>query len=237
MKTFDVHQVGTRLQPELAARVKAASKAHRSTPFNFYLAALKLMLFRFTDAEDLTIGIADANRNDQDVMGSIGFFLNLLTVRFHRDSSQSFADAVVEARAMVYSALANSRLPFDVLLQELNVTRSSSHSPFFQAFFDYRQGAKEKHAFGNCQFEVKEMHPGRTAYDVTLDVTDNDIDSVVMLRVQKSLYDDAAANLLLETYIHLLDILSRDTTISLDNTPLFSESQIKGATEVGRGKY
>ncbi|KAF2281157.1 uncharacterized protein EI97DRAFT_472412 [Westerdykella ornata] len=237
MKDFDIHQVGTRLQPDLASRVKAASKAHRSTPFNFYLAAMKVMLFSFTDAQDLTIGIADANRNEENVMGSIGFFLNLLTVRFRRQTDQTFADAVLEARSAIHSALANSHLPFDVLLQELNVTRSSSHSPFFQAFFDYRQGAQEKHPFGNCQFEVKEMHPGRTAYDITLDVTDSPTDAVIMLRVQKSLYDEAAANLLLDTYIHLLDTLSSDTTLTLDDTPLFGATQLKGVTEVGAGTH
>ncbi|PGH21386.1 hypothetical protein AJ80_03303 [Polytolypa hystricis UAMH7299] len=232
---FDVHQVRYRLDPGLAARVKSLSKAQRSTPFHSYLAAFKAMLFSFTDAQDLTIGIADANRNDSDVMGSIGFFLNLLTLRFRRQPNQRFADAVVEARNTTYAALGSSRLPFDVLLNELNVARSSSHSPFFQAFFDYRQGAQEKHPWGNCQFESQEIHPGRTAYDITLDVTDNSKDALVIFRVQKSLYDLTAANLLLETYVHFLDILSSDASLTLKGTPLFGEKQLSGAIKIGRG--
>ncbi|KAK4199547.1 putative dual specificity polyketide synthase [Triangularia verruculosa] len=235
MQNFDIHQVGCHLEPALAARIKAASKTQRSTPFHFYLAAFKTMLFLFTEADDLTIGIADANRTDSDVMNSIGFFLNLLTLRFRRQPGQKFSQAIEEARNATYAALGNSRLPFDVLLKELNIARSSMHSPFFQAFFDYRQGAQEKHAWGNCQFEVQALHPGRTAYDVTLDVTDNSTDALVMFRAQKSLYDQTAAQLLMETYVHLLDVLSADVSLPLEATPLFGESQLVEAVNIGRG--
>ncbi|KAL7935507.1 hypothetical protein V8C35DRAFT_333983 [Trichoderma chlorosporum] len=236
MKNFGVHQVMARLSPELMAKIKNVSKAQRSTPFHFYLAAYKAMLFSFTDANDLTIGIADANRNDSDVIGSIGFFLNLLTLRFRRQPNQRFSDAVAEARNTTYAALGNSRLPFDVLLTELNVARSSTHSPFFQAFFDYRQGAQEEHPWGNTQFKFQEVHPGRTAYDITLDVTDSGTDSLIMFRTQKALYDSTAANLLLETYVHFLETLSSNASVTLKATPLFGEKQLARATEIGRGE-
>ncbi|KAK0668424.1 putative dual specificity polyketide synthase [Cercophora samala] len=235
MQEFDIHQVGCHLESGLVARIKAASKAQRSTPFHFYLAAFKTMLFLFTETDDLTIGIADANRTDSDVMSSIGFFLNLLTLRFRRQPTQKFSDAINEARNTTYSSLTHSRLPFDVLLKELNIARSSAHSPFFQAFFDYRQGAQEKHAWGNCQFEVQELHPGRTAYDITLDVTDSATDALVMFRAQKGLYDQTAAHLLMETYVHLLDVLSADVSLPLERTPLFGEKQLEAAVNVGRG--
>lgn len=124
-----------------------------------------------------------------------------------------------------------------MLLSEFNIVRSSTHSPFFQAFFDYRQAAPERHPFGNCQFDFQEVHPGRTAYDITLDVNENAIDATIMLRVQKCLYDLAAANLLLETFVHFLDVLSSDPSLALESTPLFSEKQLSRAVEVGRGKY
>ncbi|KAL9598446.1 MAG: hypothetical protein Q9219_004482 [cf. Caloplaca sp. 3 TL-2023] len=236
MKEFDVHQVICRLDSQLARRIKSVSRTQRSTPFHFYLAAFKAMLFCFTDVEELTIGVADANRNDSDVMSSVGFFLNLLTLRFCRQPDQPFNDAVVQARDMTYAALHNSRLPFDVLLSEFNIARSSTHSPFFQAFFDYRQGVQEKQAWGNCEFEFGKMHPGRTAYDITLDMTDISVDdTAVIFRTQKSLYDLDAAKLLMETYVHFLDVLSADTALALKDTPLFGKKQMERGIDVGRG--
>ncbi len=236
LKSFHVNQVEHRLEPELAARVKAMSKAHGATPFHFYLATFKAMLFRFTDAQDLTIGIADANRNDSDVMGTVGLLLNLLTLRFKYDPSQQFGDCVAEARTKAYEALGNSRVPFDVLLKELNVPRSSSYSPFFQAFFDYRQGHQEKQPFGNTKFEFLELHPGRTAYDITLDITDSSDSARVIFRTQGGLYDETATQLLLNTFVHLLKIFSSDTSLLLQEPPLFSHEESERALDVGRGK-
>ncbi|KAJ5103135.1 Acyl transferase/acyl hydrolase/lysophospholipase [Penicillium argentinense] len=238
MKGFDTHQVACDLEPELVARIKAVSKAQRSTPFHLHLATFKAMLFRLAghDTKDLTIGIADAARNDAGMEDSIGFFLNLLTLRFRRQSEQSFGDAVAEARDTAHAALGTSRLPFDLLLTDLGIARSSLHSPLFQAFLDYRQGIQQKYPWGNCQFEFQEVHPGRTAYDITLDVTDwNATDTLVMIRVQSGLYDLTAANLLLKTYVHFLDSVTRDASVSLEATPLFNDTQLTKAVQVGRG--
>ncbi|KAM3068355.1 hypothetical protein ACMFMG_009492 [Clarireedia jacksonii] len=236
MKTFKVNQTEFRLDPELAARVKQAAKIQQSTTFHFYLATFKVMLLRLAGIDDLTIGIADANRNDDDVMGTIGLFLNLLTLRFKHKPNQKFSDAIVEARQKTYGALEHSRLPFDVLLKELKVPRSSSYSPIFQAFFDYRQGAQEKQPFGNCEFEVMTVHPGRTAYDITLDVTDSAANStLVMFRTQTSLYDQAATDLLMKTYTHLLEVFSHDVSLQVEEPPLFSDEQLKHAIGLGKG--
>ena len=193
------------------------------------------MLFKFTDVDDLTIGLADANRGSAEAMGTVGLFLNLLALRFRRQRCQKFADAITEARNATYKALSHSSLPFDVLLKELNVPRSSTHSPLFQAFFDFRQGAQEKHAFGDCQFEIQDAHPGRTAYDITLDVTDSATETVVAIRTQMSLYNEAATNLLLDTYVGLVETFSSDIEMSLENVPLFSAKQLTHAVDHGRG--
>lgn len=235
-KSFEVHQVAHDLEPGLMARIREVSKASRSTTFHFYLAVFKSMLMRFTDVDDLTIGIADANRTDEDAIGVVGLLLNLLTLRFKRDLTQPFHESVVEARTKTYNALANSRVPFDVLLQELNVRRSSAYSPFFQAFFDYRQGTHWKQPFANTQLELLELSPGRTAYDLTLDITDTPDGARILLRTQAVLYDMTAAQLLLNTYVHLLDAFASNTSLKLEDPPLFRDQELRRALDVGRGK-
>ncbi|KAI0200608.1 putative hybrid NRPS/PKS enzyme [Astrocystis sublimbata] len=235
MKVYDTHQVAFRLEPALLARVKSYSKASGSSPFHLYLAAFKAMLFSFVDAPDVTIGVADAGRSEPNLRGSIGFFLNLLPLRFRRQDNQKFTDAMVEARNIHYAALENSRVPFDVLLAELNVARSSLYSPFFQAFLDYRQGFPTKHAFGNTEFEIKTVDHGKSAYDITLDVTDSAADTVVMIRAQKSLYDMTATVLFSETFTHFLETLTSDPSMRLKDTPLYGEKQRTQAIQVGRG--
>ncbi|CRG89192.1 Nonribosomal peptide synthetase 14 [Talaromyces islandicus] len=238
MKTFNVNQAKYRLGPELTAQIKKASSSQQSTTFHFHLACFKTMLFLLLkDTEDLTIGIADANRTDGNTMNTIGLFLNLLTLRFKYDPTQRFSDAIVEARNIAYAALAHSRIPFDILLKELGVPRSAEHSPMFQAFFDYRQGAQENQKFGNFNIEVEDVHPGRTAYDITLDVTESSGNTLIMLRTQESLYGMEETELLIRTYVNFLSQFARDPTVSPNDTVLFSEGDSKRGIEVGLGPH
>lgn len=237
MTDYTVHQVGTHLSSALAKQIRGVCRAQRCTPFHFYLAAFKALLFSFTDTNDLTIGIADANRNDSEVIDSIGFLLNLLTLRFRRQPDQSFAEAITEARNTAYGALEHSRLPFDILLTELGVTRSPSHSPFFQAFFNYRKQASDREVWCNCDFQLEEMHPGRTAYDISLDVADLGAGVHLTIRTQQSLYSSSAtaANLLLDTYTHFLSTLANQVSLPLQDMPLFSDEQLAQGLQVGVG--
>lgn len=239
MRAYHVHQVEGRLSAECVATIRRVAKQFQSTAFHVYLTVFKTMLFRFApDIDALTIGIADANRNEADAAGTVGLLLNLLTLYFERKhSGQTFGDAVMEARTKAYAALANSNVPFDVLLTELNVTRSWAHSPFFQAFLDYRQGAQDKMKLGNAgvELELLELHPGRTAYDMTLDITDGPDSAKVLFRTQASLYDATSAQLFLDTYVHLLETFIGDPALDLSNPPLFSNNQLVRGIETGRG--
>ncbi|KAL6694280.1 hypothetical protein J3F84DRAFT_395947 [Trichoderma pleuroticola] len=236
MAKFDTHQVQARVDPALAVKVRTVAKQQRSTPFHLYLAAFKALLFCFTDADELTIGVADGARQRSTLMGSIGFFLNLLTLRFRRQASQPFTEAITEARKISHAALENSRVPFNVLLSELNVARSSTHSPFFQAFIDYRQGHQEEQKWANCQMRMsEEVHTGKTAYDITVDVTETDAAAFIFFRGQKSIYDQAATQLLCNTYVHFLEVLTSEPSLVMSAIPLFSEKQLAEAVQVGRG--
>ena len=124
-----------------------------------------------------------------------------------------------------------------MLLAELNVERDTTHSPLFQAFLNYRQGLQERQAWGGCELEMlEEIHTGKMAYDVTVDVTESDADTVIIFRAQKSLYDLTATNLLCKTYVYFLDTLIKNLTLPLKNIPRFSDKQRVDGIDIGRGR-
>ncbi|KAG5806456.1 hypothetical protein H9Q71_008972 [Fusarium xylarioides] len=146
---YSQHEAKMSIDPELATKVRQLARVNRSTSFHVYLAALELLLFTLLpNAEEVFIGIADANRGDKKFMGSLGFFLNLLPLRFRRKRRGTQLSSIIQtARDTAYGALQHSQLPFDVLLRELNVPRSDKYTPIFQVFMDYRQVVQERSSF------------------------------------------------------------------------------------------
>ena len=239
LESYGAHRVDFRLDSALTSRIKSQARKNRATPFHFYLAALKCLIFRLLeDTDDFFIGIADANRTDSKYARTLGFFLNLLPLHFQRATTQPFGQAIQDARNKVYVALGRSRLPFDLLLNGLNIPRSATHTPLFQIFVDYRQGVQERSTFAGCKAEGEYWHTAKTGYDLGLDIIENAAgDSLVTLRLQDSLYTKRDAELMLQSYMYLITEYSNSPETPLNEIQLWRKEDTDSAIALGRGKY
>ena len=236
LSKYDFEEVECHLDQVTAAQFKNQCRRQKVTTFHFCLTVLKVLVFRLLNIDDLCIGIADANRTDGSISETVGFLLNLLPLRFRVNSEQSFKDALKEARTKTYAALTHSRLPFDVLIEELNIPRSSTHSPLFQIFMDYRNLAIKSPPMMDCRSESTST-PGRTAYDLVLDIEETLGNNMhIRFRTQKYLYSRHSTGLLLRSYIHLLKTFIMNPDADPSKVPLYDSIDIKAAAKIGRGK-
>ncbi|KID96282.1 AMP-dependent synthetase/ligase, partial [Metarhizium majus ARSEF 297] len=179
------------LDSSLASRFGSTCRRTKVSPFNFYLASFRVLLYRRAGGKlaDICIGIADSGRNNHMVTDSVGFFLNPLPLRFQQQPSEVFRDALNETRSKVITTLANSKVPFDVLLNEVNAPRTSTSSLLFQAFVNYREEVQERRQFCGCDSEAIQFDASQTAYDLGLDILGNTKNVVIYLAGQSALYN------------------------------------------------
>ncbi|EPS29069.1 hypothetical protein PDE_04017 [Penicillium oxalicum 114-2] len=230
------HRVEQRLDARLGAQIRQLCQSIKATPSHFYLATFTTLLARLTRTREIWVGMADANRIQAETADSIGNYLNLLALRMQYDPDQPFVASVQAARKKSYGALAHSRIPFDVLLSELQVPRSSTHSPLFQVFMDYRHDVREKRMFGDCQLEGVEYEMGRTAYDIALDVVDTADDGpLIIMGLQESLYSPDTAQMLLNSFLEMVRAFAQDSKQPGGHVSLFSASDLEKALALGNG--
>ncbi|TEY65541.1 hypothetical protein BOTCAL_0139g00080 [Botryotinia calthae] len=236
VSSYESSYVQLRLDASMVARIKRTCQKSHVTPSHFYLATFRIMLMRLDNVEDICIGLADANRHESDVMSTVGLFLNMLPLNFKQSLNTPFVDILKDTRVKVYDALGHAGIPFDDLLQALRLPRSSSHSPLFQAFFDYHQGAQEKLKFGETAWENVDRNPGERAYDITLDVIEGNAGSLVALIGQRYLYGIDEMQKLLETYFTLLEQFADNSLTPVNLAKLYGQKQIDDALILSRGK-
>ncbi|KAH9909070.1 lovastatin nonaketide synthase [Xylariomycetidae sp. FL2044] len=234
--TYSQHEAFAHIAPTLSSKIRRLARRNGSTSFHVYLSALQALLFALLpSADDVFIGIADASRLDKQFTNSMGFFLNLLPLRFHRNELGTSIGSIIRmVRDTTYSALQHSRLPFDVLLRELNVPRSSKHTPVFQVFLDYRQVIQERSEWGGCKVSDEAWRNAATGYDVALDVTENNnAEAVLALRLQDSLYSAESANLLIRSFVNVLEFMVESADGVVGNVPCWAPSDIEAARSAG----
>jgi len=229
-------RVDAKISSKVASSIKEACIKYKISPFHFHLATFKTLLARFLKIDDLCIGMTDANRTELNELGSVGLYLNMLPLRFRQQSNQKFTDSAKEAQSKVRNALANSRLPFDVLIEQLNPERSMEYSPIFQAFIDYKPPIEMKPDLFKCKLGEERYDVGQTPYDIMLSIVDDaQGPGVVIFQVQSSLYSRNEADVLIRSYMWILEQFAAKPESSLNSVTLHDPTYVEGTLRKGRG--
>jgi amino acid adenylation domain-containing protein len=120
------------LSPEMTAALKTASRSEGVTLYMFLLTCFKALLHRYSGQDDILVGgVSDVQRRPEFAK-TMGMFLKFLALRTHPAGEMSFREYLAQVKDAVLGALANSDVPFDQLVRELQPKRESARRPFFQ---------------------------------------------------------------------------------------------------------
>lgn len=246
LSTYKFHRVAASLTRQLTQKIDVESRKLQATPFQFYLSAFRTLLARFidmrqyveNDTEDsrgFSVGIASNNRTDEN-SNSIGPFVNLLPLHFPTlGAGTTFADLLQDTRSRTLEAMEHSVVPFGAVLELLQVPRSTDHSPLFQTFVDYREGAARTSQFAGLQLELLEFQTGKTAYDVNLDIIKTPNGCRLEVMVQSSLYSERDAKIFLDCYQSVLTEFSAHADQDVYQPSIFPSERVAAAVELGKG--
>ncbi|KAM0360408.1 hypothetical protein ACHAP4_002485 [Fusarium culmorum] len=225
------------LPAEMGAKTKAAARDLGVTTFHIHLAALQVVLWDLASTSDVCIGITDANKNDAAFMDVVGFFVNLLPLRLKSRASQTLAGLACEAKTKANQALAHSQIPFDVLLDELKLPRSTMHSPLFQVVLNFKMGSTQKVPLGDCQAQLVTFKDANNPYDLTFDIeTYNDGSTSIVVKTQEYLYTQSELGFIVDRYTDVLSLFASESSQTIGQACKPTTSQIQKALSLGRGE-
>ncbi|KAI3400061.1 hypothetical protein diail_4599 [Diaporthe ilicicola] len=247
LKRYETETVDMELDPDLARRIRQSAATLGVTSFHWFLSALAVFIKRCVQVDDFSIGIVDANRPDPEDATTMGYFLNMLPLRFdlrtqdkEATEAGSFGQLLQKCRNMVLESLAHARAPFDAILDHLRVSRSGSHHPLFQVALDYRQGysADDKFADGVIQWDAERSLTARNPYDIFINVTQaSGGRTYIHWTTQKYMYSASDGRMMMTWYTRILDALAREPSTKIANCPIATEADMRRTFELGTGKH
>jgi amino acid adenylation domain-containing protein len=117
------------------AAVRAAARAAGATPYMVLAAALAVLLRQATGQSDVSMAGAVAGRDLPETRGLIGNLTNTVGLRVEVAARQSFRELLAHVRRVCVEALQHQHVPFDRLVEELDLPRdASAGGPFPVAF-------------------------------------------------------------------------------------------------------
>ncbi|CAH9050265.1 Linear gramicidin synthase subunit D [Pseudoalteromonas holothuriae] len=218
---FEGDKAALTISVELTQKLAALAKSQGVTVNNLMLASFSWLLHRYSGQHDIAIGTAVSLRHEERLNPLIGLFLNYLVLRNQVDPGMSFTQLITQVQSKSLSAYANQDLPFEQLVDNLDLERSLSHQPLTQINFSYMNALTGKVALPNLQIEPYELSNDQAMFELSLSVREQHSQLNCELEFNSHYYTNAQIQALLVDFNEMLQWGS-----SHHHTPLFEYNSL-----------
>ena len=228
---------------ELQQRVREVAREHNATSFMVLQAALAVLLSEISASDDVAVGFPIAGRRDPALDELVGFFVNTLVLRVDIAGDPTVAELLGQVRRRSLAAFEHQDVPFEVLVERLNPTRSLTHHPLVQVALAWQNWQDNDPAAGLAlgDLQVTQMPVDtRTArMDLTFSLSEHwteagepaGIGGAVEFRTD--VFDAASIETLIERLERVLAAMTTDPTARLSSIDVLDVGERARLDEVG----
>ncbi|HSF42717.1 MAG TPA: amino acid adenylation domain-containing protein [Thermoanaerobaculia bacterium] len=216
--TFSLSREVTRGLRELGQREDA-------TLFMILLAAFGTLLGRHAGQEEVLIGSPVMNRDQIELEGLIGLFLNTLVLRVDLKDDPSFPTVMSRVREMVYGAQDHRNLPFEKLVTDLRWERDQSRNPFFQAFFNLEIAMPGAVDFSGLDLSPIKIETNTAKFDLLLNMQDDGKELRGSLEYCTDLFEASTIERMLGHFCTMLEQIVREPSTRFSDLPLLTAGE------------
>jgi amino acid adenylation domain-containing protein len=214
-----------RIQKDLVDSLTRLCRQEGVTLFMALLAAYSTLFARYTEAEDIPIGVAIANRQRPELESLIGFFVNSLVMRADLKGKPSFRELLRRVRGVTLEAYANQDLPFEKLVDELQPERDLSRHPLVQVGLTHFNDPLSALEMPGLTLTPVDVHNGTAKLDLLLLLTETPEGINGCLEYNADLYEPETAARMVDHFCVLLESVALDPDKSVWALPMLTAAE------------
>ena len=213
------------LPQALGSRLDGFAREHGVTRFMVLLAAVQIVLARWSGQEDVAVGTPVAGRGRVELERLIGFFVNTVVLRTDLSDGPSFTELLERVRATVLGAFDHQDVPFERVVERLRPERDLSRNPLFQVMVDVQESATGGPRIEGVQASDFTLPWGSAKFDLTAAFLLYPDRFALNVEYAADLFDDVTAIRFAGHVGRVLEAVLADPGIAVDRVDLLSPSE------------
>ncbi|CAD5108459.1 non-ribosomal peptide synthetase [Zestomonas carbonaria] len=211
------------VEARLADRLRVLARRHNVTLFMVLLAAFKLLLQRYSGQSAIRVGVPIANRHRAEVEGLIGCFINTQVLHTEIDPLIDIDELLRRVRETALGAQGHQDLPFEQLVEALELDRNPGHGPLFQVLFNHQSSVadvREIRTRSGLALERIELAKHTARFDLALDTYESAGRLHAAFTYALDVFDSETIALLERHWLRLLEGLAGEVKSVVGELPL-----------------
>ena len=195
------------------------------------LAAFHLLLHRYTNQDDILVGIPIAGRTQHELEGLIGFFVNSLVIRCRFTPGIGFRQLLAQIRDTTLGAFGHQELPFEKLVETLTPQRDMSRNPLFQVMFSLQNDVLAPPQMEGLSVTSPDHGIAKAKFDLTLYIREHKKGLRATFNFATDLFHAATIERMAGHYLTLLTAVAEDADQAITRLPILSEQELTQLAE------
>ena len=190
------------------------------------LAAFNVLLYRYSGQQDICVGTPIAGRNQQEVEGMIGFFINTLALRNALSGDMKFTALLDQVKDTTLEAYSHQEVPFEKVVDAVVKTRDMSRSPLFQVMFSLQNTPDvPKLELGGLSLSTASQEHTTAKFDIAFMMSENSSGIQGTVEYITALYKEETIARMIHHYTALLESIVAAAEQNVGMLGMLSESE------------
>ena len=221
---------GFKLDKALSEQLQSLSRQQGATLFMTLLAAFNVLLYRYSGQQDICVGTPIAGRQQQELEGLIGFFVNTLALRSELMGSASFKGLLQQVRVTTLEAYDHQEVPFEKVVELAVKERDMSRSPLFQVML-VLQNTPDIRELRLGELQLSREVTGSSGYntskfELTFNITETVQGLYVSVEYCTGLFTERTILRMADHFSNLLQSIVKAPNQSIGTLPMLNEAEI-----------
>ncbi|MGB3301963.1 MAG: amino acid adenylation domain-containing protein [Gordonia sp. (in: high G+C Gram-positive bacteria)] len=158
--------VDSRLDAETVEALRRLAADQHVTLFTVFQAIAAILLGQLTGASDIPIGAAVAGRDDAQLRGLVGMFVNSVAIRHRLSEGLTTREFLQRTNQVISGAISHADVPFERVVDAVGAARARDHSPIFQVELVMQHDEVERALAGVEDVEIVESRVAAAKFDL-----------------------------------------------------------------------